>query len=132
MSRIERSRTNRRNGSIWTVLAGIWLTTILLLGFPLQAAANAPKEVLLSYDAAAHTLTVQISHSSSSPGFHYIANVEIKKGGKTISTTDYKSQPDQATFSYVYPIEVTQGDILEVKASCSIFGSKTEKLTVNK
>ena len=101
-------------------------------GFPFQAAANAPKEVLLSYDAAARTLTVQISHGSSSPGFHYIEKVEIKKGGKTSPSTDYKSQPDQATFSYVYPIEAAPGDVLEVKASCSIFGSRTEKLTVNK
>jgi hypothetical protein len=51
------------------------LATLLLLGFPFPAAANAPKEVLLTYDAAAKTLTVQITHSSSSPGWHYVAKV---------------------------------------------------------
>ena len=131
MSRNERIQTNRRD-FLGISVKGILLTPLLLLGFPFQAAANAPKEVLLSYDAAARMLTVQISHSSSSTGFHYIEKVEIKKGGKTIATTDYKSQPDQATFSYVYPIEAAPGDVLEVKVSCSIFGSRTEKLTVNK
>lgn len=131
MSRNERIQTNRRN-FLGISVKGILLTPLLLLGFPFRAAANAPKEVLLTYDATARTLTVQITHPSSSPGFHYVQKVEIKKGGKTISTTDYKSQPDQATFSYVYPIEADPGDILEVKASCSIFGSRTEKLTVNK
>ena len=132
MSRNLSIQTNRRNGRLGTAVTGIVLTALLLIGFPFQAAANAPKEVLLSYDSAARTLTVQITHSSSSPGSHYVERVEIKKGGKTIATTDYKSQPDQATFSYVYPIEAAPGDVLEVKASCSIFGSRTEKLTVNK
>jgi hypothetical protein len=130
MSSNETIQINRRN-FLRISVKGILLTTLLQLGFPFQAAANTPKEVLLTYDAAARTLTVQITHSSSWPTFHYIAKVEIKKGEKTISTTDYKSQPDQATFSYVYPIEAAPGDVLEVKASCSIFGSRTEKLTVN-
>lgn len=131
MSRNERIQTNRRN-FLGISVKGILLTPLLLLGFPFRAAANAPKEVLLTYDATARTLTVQITHPSSSPSWHYIQKVEINKGGKTISATDYKSQPDQATFSYVYPIEAAPGDVLEVKASCSIFGSRTEKLTVNK
>jgi hypothetical protein len=132
MSRNESIQTNRRNGRLGIAVTVIMLSTLLLLAFPFQAAANAPKKVLLTYDAAARTLTVQITHSSPFPGWHYIAKVEIKKGEKTISTAEYKSQPDQATFSYVYPIEAAPGDVLEVTASCSIFGSRTEKLTVNK
>jgi hypothetical protein len=129
MSRNERIRTNRRN-FLRIYVTCVLLAAFLQLGFPFPAAANAPKEVLLTYDATARTLTVKITHSSSSPGFHYIEKVEISKVGKTISSTEYKSQPDQATFSYVYPIEAAPGDVLEVKVFCSIFGSKTEKLTV--
>ena len=129
MSRNERIQTNRRN-FLGISVKGFLLATFLQLGFPFRAAANAPKEVLLTYDAAAKTLTVQITHGSSSPGFHYVQKVEINKGGKTIATTDYKSQPDKETFSYVYPIEAAPGDVLEVKVICSIFGSRTEKLTV--
>jgi hypothetical protein len=129
MDRNNGIQTNRRT-FLGISVKGILLTTLLQLGLPFQAAANAPKEVLLTYDSAAKRLTVQITHSSSSPTFHYIDKVEIKKGGKTISTTEYNSQPDQATFSYVYPIEAAPGDVLEAKVGCSIFGSKTEKLTV--
>lgn len=131
MSRNESIQTDRRN-FLRISVKGILVTTLLQFGFPFNAAANTPKEVVLTYDSAAKTLTVQITHPSSSPSWHYIQKVEITKGGKTISTTDYKSQPDQATFSYVYPIEAAPGDVLEAKASCSIFGSKAEKLTVNK
>jgi hypothetical protein len=125
----ENIQTERRD-FLKISVKGIFLASLLQLGLPFPAFANAPKEVLLTYNAAAKTLTVQITHSSSSPGWHYIAKVEIKKGEKTISTVEYKSQPDQPTFSYVYPIEATLGDVLEVKASCSIFGSRTEKMTV--
>ncbi len=131
MYRNEGIQTDRRN-FLGISVKGIFLTTLLQLGLPFPAAANAPKEVLLTYDATARTLTVRITHSSSSPTFHYIEKVEIKKGGKTIASTEYQSQPDQATFSYAYPIEAAPGDVLDVKVGCSIFGSRTEKLTVGK
>ncbi|MBM4313005.1 MAG: hypothetical protein FJ122_03690 [Deltaproteobacteria bacterium] len=109
---------------------GFLLAIFLQIGFPLRAAASSPKDVLPAYDATARKLTVKIIHSSASPEFHYIEKVEIKKGGKTISATEYDNQPDRETFSYVYPIEAAPGDILEIKAICSILGSKTVKLTV--
>lgn len=120
---------NRRQ-FLGTAGKGLLVATLVPLGFPLPAAANAPKEVKLSYDTAARSLTVQINHSSAAPTFHYIDVVEIKKGGKPFSTTEYTKQPDQAIFSYVYPVDAAPGDLLEVKVGCSIFGSKTEKLTV--
>lgn len=131
MDRNNGIQTNRRT-FLGISVKGILLTTLLQLGLPFQAAAHSPKEVRLSYDAAARKLTVRITHSSSWPTFHYIDKVEITKGGRIISSTEYKSQPDKETFSYEYPIEAVPGDVLEVKASCSIFGSGTEKLTVNK
>jgi hypothetical protein len=122
-------QTSRRD-FLGISLKGILLASVPILGFPLPASANAPKEVRLAYDRAARMLTVQITHPSSSPGFHYIDKVEIKKGGKAVSSTEYNSQPDKETFSYTYPLEASPGDILEVKVGCNIWGSKTEKLTV--
>jgi len=106
------------------------LTALLQLGLPFRAAAHAPSEVRLTYEAASKNLTVRITHSSSWPDFHYIDKVEIKKGGKTVSSTEYKNQPAQETFSYGYPVEASPGDLLEVRVACSIFGSATGKLTV--
>jgi hypothetical protein len=109
------------------------LMTILLPAlFPASGGANAPQEVVLSYDQARHMLEVRITHASKDPATHYVKKVEIKRTDKTISTTEYQSQPGQATFTYVYPVEIGTGDVLEVKVTCSIFGSKTEKLDMRK
>jgi len=103
---------------------------ILLLSalFPASGGANSPQEVVLSYDQAQRTLEVRITHASKSPTTHYVEKVEIRRGDKTIAATEYKSQPGQDTFAYVYPVEIGAEDVIEVKATCSILGSKTAKL----
>jgi hypothetical protein len=101
----------------------------LFMGFPVAAGAHSPKEVVLSYDSAKHMLEVRITHSVKDPASHYIKKVEIKKNGKASSVTEYKSQPGPETFSYSYPLDAAPGDIIEATGTCSIFGSKTGKLT---
>jgi hypothetical protein len=101
--------------------------TVGLLALVTTASAHGPSEVSLSYDAAIRMLTVRITHNSSSPASHYISKVEIRRDGAMLLTTDYQSQPAAATFSYTYPVEAGGGTV-EVKASCSVFGSRTQKL----
>jgi hypothetical protein len=110
----------------------ILMTAVLLALLPASGGAHPPKEVVLTYDQARQTVEVRITHSVSDPAKHFIEKVEIKKAGKTILKTDYKSQPDPATFVYVYPVEFGSGDVIEVKVSCSVFGSKTESLDMRK
>ncbi len=112
------------------VAACVLVAAILPVLFPAPVTANSPQEVVLSYDQAKQALEVRITHPSSFPNAHYIKKVELKKNGQAVSVNEYRSQPEQATFSYVYPVAVVQGDVLEATARCSIFGSKTEKLTV--
>jgi len=104
------------------------MTLLLPALFPVSGGANAPQEVVLSYDQAQRTLEVRITHPSKDPAAHYVKKVEIKRADKTITATEYQSQPGQATFAYVYPVEIGAGDLIEVKVTCSIFGSKTAKL----
>ena len=120
----------RLNGG--AVAACILMTALLLALLPAPGAANPPKEVVLSYDQAKHTLEVRITHPSQNPAAHYIKKVELKKNDRTISATEYQSQPGQETFTYVYPVEIGPADVLEVKVTCSVFGSKTEKLDMRK
>jgi len=103
--------------------------TITLPGI---AAAHPPKEVTLSYDPPSGNLQVTILHSSLFPNNHYIKRVEVSVNGKALNSFDYKSQPDQPSFTYTYPIKVTAGDALEASAFCSLFGSKTGLLTIPK
>ena len=135
MIREERHRKNPRDrgrfrGGI--IAACILMTAILLALIPAPGGAHSPKEVVLSYDQAQKTLEVRITHAVSDPAKHFIETVEIRKAGKTISKTKYQSQPGEATFVYSYPLDAAPGDVIEAKAACSVFGSKTEKLTVGK
>jgi hypothetical protein len=100
--------------------------------YPQTSLANAPQDVKLSYDLQSQILAVTITHKSPFPNTHYIKSVEIKKDGNVVSTNKYENQPDQATFTYSYKVQATAGETLEVKASCSLFGSKTVNLTVGK
>jgi hypothetical protein len=130
----ERHRNPRDKGRLrgGTTAACILMTALLLALLPEPGGAHSPKEVVLSYDQTQKTLEVRITHAVSDPAKHFIEKVEIGKAGKTISKTDYQSQPGEATFVYSYPLDAAPGDVIEVKAACSIFGSKTEKLTVGK
>jgi hypothetical protein len=92
------------------------------------AVAHGPKEVKLAYDASSQTLQVAIAHSPFSAN-HYIEKVEMKKNGKAATIQDYKGQSSE-TFTYIGKVAAAPGDVLEVKVSCSRFGSKTETLTV--
>lgn len=114
------------------VTIGILLAVFLFTLIPVAAYAHAPKEVALAYNRDSQTLTVTITHKSPSPGFHYISKVEIKKNGTAVSTNEYKNQPDKETFDYSYKIQAAEGDAIEVKVTCSLFGSKTVSTTIKK
>ncbi|MCX5830179.1 MAG: hypothetical protein NTV58_19600 [Deltaproteobacteria bacterium] len=111
-------------------LVGIFAVFALASLCPTAVNAHAPQKVLLAYDGATKTLSVTVTHTRFSEG-HYINKVEIKKDGKVIAVQEYKSQPSE-TFTYTYKIDAVSGDTLEVKASCSRFGSTSETITVGK
>jgi hypothetical protein len=127
----ERCRNPKGSARLYggTVAACILMIALLPALLPATGAAHPPKEVALSYDRAKHMLEVRITHSSPNPAAHYINKVEIKKNNQTISAAEYQSQPGQATFAYLYPVGIGPVDVLEVTVACSVFGSKTEKLT---
>ncbi len=115
-----------RRSHHWACVA---VAAVALVAFcPVMAGAHGPKEVKLGYDSAAKTLQATITHTNFSAG-HFIQKVDVTKNGKPAISQEYKSQPSE-TFSYTYKVDAAAGDVLEVKASCSKFGSKTEKLTV--
>ncbi|MCX5821032.1 MAG: hypothetical protein NT047_14165 [Deltaproteobacteria bacterium] len=130
--RLQKNPSGRGRLHGGAVTACILMTALLLALLPAPGAAHPPKDVVLSYDQAKQTLEVRITHGVSDPAKHFIEKVEIRKAGKTISQTEYRSQPEQTTFVYSYPLDAAPGDVIEVKAACSVFGSKTEKLTVGK
>lgn len=125
-------RCNFKRVSIKLVPLPIIILFAVLVCFtvsPGLAIAHSPKAVTLSYDSASETLKVTITHTSKFTGTHYINKIEVMKNGAVILTKEYESQPTEDEFSYAYQIPVGAEDVIEVKASCNIFGSKTTKLT---
>lgn len=95
------------------------------------AFAHSPGAVTPSYNGATQTLKVDITHTSKSPEKHYIKKIELIKNGAVVHTQEYFSQPANDKFSYEYKIPLSDKDNAEVKATCSIFGSKTAKVAVS-
>ncbi len=100
----------------------------LLLISPMPTFANSPSDVQLTYLDKEQTLQVKITHKSFVPNSHYIAKVEIQKNSEKPLVYEYKSQPDKETFTYAYKLPLNKGDRVEVKASCSLFGSRLSSL----
>jgi len=108
----------------FTVMAAF----VLLMFHPGAANAHVPKEISLAHDMQTQMLQATITHTNFSAN-HYIYKVEIRKNGNLVSLQEYKSQPSE-TFTYDYNIMGAAGDLIEVKAYCSRFGSRSASLTV--
>ena len=106
----------------------MFAAAVFLTLCPGVVSAHSPSEVKPNYDLTAQTLQATITHTRFSEG-HYINKVEIRKNGNLVSLQEYKNQPSE-TFTYSYKVTAVAGDTLEVKAYCSKFGSKAEKLAV--
>lgn len=109
---------------------GIVFVIIFLL-IP-SISAHPPTKLNITYDKNNNELIVNITHSVTNINNHYIESVNIKINGITIYNYNYTSQPDKTFISYRYTISADLGDIIEVKATCSEFGSITKELTVEK
>jgi len=110
-------------------LAG-WLVSgllALLLIFPALASATPPADIKTSYLDKEQVLQVTITHHSPFPSFHYIKKVEIQKNSEKPVLYEYNNQPDKSTFTYTYKLPLKKGDRVDIKASCSIYGSRAVK-----
>jgi len=119
-------RKSSENRVVWIGL--LFTALVILMLCPKVVLAHSPAEVKLEYDLSAQTLRATITHTRFSDS-HYINKVEIRKNGNLVDLQEYKNQPSE-TFAYSYKVTAGAGDVLEVKAYCSRFGSKAEKLTV--
>jgi TusA-related sulfurtransferase len=89
-----------------------------------------PISLELSYTQKTKILDVKVTHPTLFPSSHYIAFIDIKNRGRTVTSATYTSQPSKTSFTYSFPVNAGEGDIIEVTATCSFFGSKTSTLTI--
>ena len=110
-------------GAIFFVLS------ILILSF--IAVAHSASNMSLSYNSTINELQVDITHQVSNPNTHYVNNIIIKINGETNLSSDYSSQPGSG-FSYTYTgIKLSEGDVIEVTATCNQGGSISKQLTIS-
>jgi hypothetical protein len=110
----------------------ICLTALLFTAMlpPPAAYAHPPKNIDLAYDAGQQVLKVTILHNSHFPKYHYIKKLTITQNGKPLGEFTYKEQPDKLQFTYSYPLKAVSGDVIEVRATCNLYGSKSAQLTI--
>ena len=101
-----------------------------LIVIPYNVCANAPSDMTVSYNLENQDLQVTINHPVSDPTIHYIFKVEIKKNNVVYNTSSYTNQPDPNSFTYIYQINATTNDTIDVIASCIQGGSKTIQYTI--
>lgn len=113
------------------LIGSFMIAAVVLMSLqPGTASAHSPSKVMIAYDLPTQTLQVTITHTRFSDS-HYIHKLDIKKNGNLVSLQEYKSQPSE-TFTYTFKVTAVAGDVLEVTAYCSRFGSKSETLTVGR
>jgi len=121
---------NRGNRDLIRKIMMLFIVLVFSLVFlPGVVSAHPPKKVTLTYDAAAKVLKVTILHPSFAPSWHYIKTVAVAKNKQALASYPYTSQPGDE-FTYTYEIPVAPGDTLVVTASCSMYGTRTESLTI--
>jgi hypothetical protein len=107
---------------------------IIFLSFvflSLNVSAHSPSSMTLSYDSSANELQVDISHQVSNPNTHYVENIVVKINGETNISRDYTSQSG-SSFSYTYEgMVLSEGDLIQVTATCNQGGSISKELTIS-
>jgi len=110
------------------------LITLILaqLFFAASAFAHPPEALDVVTDLEKQTITVNITHNVAYPTAHYIKTVEIKKNGQLLISDPHKDQPSKDKFFYTYQGLIKEGDMIEVKAVCNIYGSRNASVKVTK
>lgn len=109
----------------------IFLMFITLLFSTFYVSAHSPSSMNLSYDGTTNKLQVDISHQVSNPNTHYVDNIVVKINGENRINQDYTSQSG-SSFSYTYEdLVLSEGDLVQVTATCNQGGSISNELTVS-
>ena len=104
------------------------LLLVAIMFFALETQAHAPSSISLSYDIGPQTLGVTVNHTSDTG--HYIESIELWKNDVFVTEETYTSQTSGSQQIDSFRIVAVDGDVLKVRATCSISGSLTEEITV--
>ncbi len=105
------------------------LLTIALVLFAFLVKADPPKKINLSVKN--NKLTAEIVHPVKNPGDHYVDQIVVTINGKEFKTLKYTKQSAEKGETVVLDIpNAKAGDVIEVKARCNEYGSKSNKIKI--
>ena len=101
----------------------------IFIGFAAQA-HPASKVNLIYKDGK---LNIEVLHSVKNVTNHYIKTVVISVNGKEYKTLTFTKQSSEKMETILLEIpSLKENDVVEVKTTCSIMGSKKGKLVIKK
>ncbi len=104
---------------------------IVFLTLPLFLFAHAPRDISLNYEKENEILEINVNHSVRSADRHYIEYIIITINGNEYEVLEFDSQTSENSHDVKTKIpDLSNGDIIKVKAECSRIGSDTKELTI--
>jgi hypothetical protein len=102
---------------------------VLVLILSTNAFCHSPSGINVAFKEGGIDLVV--FHSVSDPATHYVKKIEVQLNGVKNAEKTFTSQTDDTTQKTGFDIlSLKKGDVLEITAYCSKFGSVTKSVTV--
>jgi desulfoferrodoxin (superoxide reductase-like protein) len=96
-----------------------------------KAFGHPPATVELNFDLETKILNVKVSHSINDVEKHFINKIEVYLNDELMVVQNFKKQKDNKMQEALYFLnDATAGNKIKVKATCSIFGSKTGEIVI--
>jgi len=107
------------------------MTLIMLCLSVSTVSAHPANAVSPAYNQETETLTVDITHNTSTPDKHFIQKAEVFVNGKKVDEQTFSAQDTQNGLTYTTPLSnVLSGDIIEVSCTCNRGGTKSGSVTI--
>ncbi|MFO7873743.1 MAG: hypothetical protein R6U62_04605 [Bacteroidales bacterium] len=106
---------------------------IVTLALPVCLFAHSPGDITLSYekDEDREVLIISVAHSVRNVERHYVESISISVNDEELEVLTFSNQDtdDYQDVEYEVP-GLSQGDAVEIKASCNRIGSATEEFVI--
>jgi hypothetical protein len=109
----------------------VFLTLVTLTAFTAAATAHPASDLVLAYNTSTQELQVTFTHMVANPATHYIGEVEVMsmESGRILQR-QYTSQPTNNTFTYTYPLALSNGTRITVQGECNLGGEISRSLDI--
>lgn len=107
----------------------LFVVTLLFVISPL-ANASPPRDLQLKYDLSGQNLEIKMKHATIENREHYIRMITVTVNSEEPKVYRFTFQKAAALVETVIPLVLKPGDIVDVKAVCSLGGNAQAQLTV--